>query len=221
MNNKKIDFAFFDFCETIVDLQSADDFVLFVLLKRKMYLRYIFCLYLKYSLLNKVLNKLIPNFGTPKKRILKLLKGISESELEFFSRSYCDTILKNCMINSIIQKMRQYKDDGAKIIVVSGGYHIYIKYFLPDLIDLVIATNLDFDNGVFKGSIKGADCLGIEKVTRIKQHKCLYKIDKFNTSVYSDSLTDLPIFELSNNSFFVTKNLNFPVSKYNLNLFIR
>ena len=92
------------------------------------------------------------------------------------------------------------------MIVISAGYEPYIKEFIKNKA-IVIANNFLYENDVFKGKIIGNDCYGQEKVKRLSELIPLKNIDYNQTCVYSDSMTDKPIFMLGKNKFFVDKEL--------------
>jgi HAD superfamily hydrolase (TIGR01490 family) len=222
MQDKKL--ALFDFCETIVSIQSADKFIDFVRESRKN--KSIFLLeYIRVCLVKvlffRILNKFFPNNILHKKLKLYQLRGIQECDLEKLAKDYYKKILVQRLIPEIISEVKQKQKEGYRVVIVSGGYTIYIKYFSKDHgIDLrdVISTDISFDRrNNCKGKIKGLNCIKKNKILKLKQR--ISNIESFSLKdsyAYSDSITDLPLLEFVGNGIVVSKKKQNWVKKYNL-----
>ena len=92
------------------------------------------------------------------------------------------------------------------MVIVSGGYGIYIRLFFSSVVDKVIATEIDFVNSKCTGRFSGVDCLGGNKLEKLYKYIDNEKIDYDNSYVFSDSKTDLPLFSLAKNKIVVSKN---------------
>lgn len=205
MNSNKIDIrnlAIFDFCETLVDLQSADEFISFCLFKNNRLIRYTIFNILNNFALKKIIRKLFLYDINPKKIGLLFLKGINLKDFYDLSSDFV-SVLDDCAINESFRLLKKHKENGDLVVIASGGFDIYIELFLVGKVDIVLATKLLFKDGVFSGGIDGAECLGEEKVKRIRD--VLSPNDFDSISIYSDSETDLPIFLLGHNRVVVSK----------------
>lgn len=198
-----VNIALFDFCETLVSKQTGDGFVEFVLKhQRKTFSLVKFKFYKTkvYWLLSRFLK-----FKGSKLQVLGLLRDFQYDELDGLAKQYCTSLVKNDQ-TEIVNIMKGCFTAGNKIIIVSGGYDIYLKYFYPDIVQHVIASKISFTEGKCDGTISGLDCLGLNKIIRIKE--IIGKNDFFNneTSFYSDHHSDLPLLLMVDKGIAISKN---------------
>ena len=216
--------AIFDFCETLVAMQSADSFIDFVRDKtpsRKRNLLEFLRSFLTKLKFFSVINKLFPSNNIHKKLKLLQLSGIPKSTIEELSKNYYENVLKNKLIPKIINELKQKQSIGYRIIILSGGYTIYIKHF-AETVDInsndIIATDICFDkNDICKGIFQGVDCMNKNKI--IKMKKKIKDIDEFNLDAsyaYSDSISDLPLLKLVGNGVAVNQKDQEWAQKHNL-----
>ena len=105
--------------------------------------------------------------------------------------------------------LKQHKDQGCHILLVSASPEIYLRYFKKNnSIDGVIGTVLQDVNGKYTNKIKGENCKGIEKVKRINQYlkENNLEIDFKKSFAYSDSLSDKPMLSLVKNKYKVNRS---------------
>lgn len=196
----------FDFCDTLVNFQTADaytDYVVeffatdYVRAREKIY----FCLKEKRSIAN-YLNK----HGAINKRLkLWRLKGLSRKVLEEAAEKfYKEKIVVGLQI-PLIRLLKKYQSEGYKVYLVSGGYDIYLKLFVEEYkLDGLLSTKLRFKKGtVFSGYIWKKDCMNREKVKMLNQYFA-DKIIDFSIS-YSDSISDLPLLKWTDTGVVVSK----------------
>ncbi len=210
MNLKKV--ALFDFCETLVTIQSADKYIDFVRhrqpsLKQKV-LEVVRIILVK-ALCFRLVSKLFPNNIWHKQLKLYQLKGISKNDLEALAKVYYEEVLKPHIIPEIIKEIVKKQKKHYKIIIVSGGYAIYIKYFAKDFgIDFcdVMATQIGFTlKGICKGTIEGLDCMKANKVKMLRSRMDMEQYNLESSYAYSDSLSDLPLLKFVGKGIVVTR----------------
>lgn len=201
--------AIFDFCETLVNFQTADRFCRFTLERnsKKRYLKIDYFLnQLKiYSLLSKMGVK---NF---QKRFLLLgLKNMSAAEIQNMSIAFLKEEIEPKLNQNVFGLFKQHIKQGDFVVINSGGYEPYIKSFSEKhLVHKYYATKLGYANSRLSGKILGADCLGIEKVIRMENDGVLKQ--HFNeVFVYSDSVTDMPIFNLASKKYAIVSSNETP-----------
>jgi len=220
--------AIFDFCETIVAMQSADSFIDFVRDKtpsRKRNLLEFLRSFLTKLKFFSVINKLFPKNNIHKKLKLLQLSGIPKSTIEELSKNYYEDVLKDKLIPKIIDELKQKQSIGYRIIILSGGYTVYIKHF-AETVDInssdIIATDICFDKkDICKGIFQGVDCMNENKI--IKMKKKIKDIDEFNlhdSYAYSDSISDLPLLNFVGNGIVVAKNKQQWMTENNFNLIL-
>jgi HAD superfamily hydrolase (TIGR01490 family) len=193
---KDISTILLDICGTLFPFQTPDKFIDFVITKKGLTLRkckmYAIKFIFNIPLFSFGLKKL--NFSR-KFALLKLLKNLSLTELRLLGKEFFEELLKPNFCLKTLNFLQNCPN--STIIIVSGGYDIYLKYVADFLgASYCICSELEFVNGKFTGKIKGLDCMGINKVIKLAEAGLLEKISFETTAVLSDSISDLPLFSL-------------------------
>lgn len=163
-------------------------------------------------------------FKHPLKVIWSLIKSLKECIKYLFKKSKFENIkselfsfvkdIKNLdeYMNEFVLKhekfikkfyLEQKKDDD---VVISASFDFIVRPFCESLgIKYIIAT--DFNTKT--GKIIGKNCKGKEKIVRFKKQ---FKTVEVNRA-YSDSLSDIPMFEISTKAFLVKGDNLIPYSK--------
>jgi HAD superfamily hydrolase (TIGR01490 family) len=200
--------AIFDFCETLIGFQTLDAFIEFVQenypTNRSKKIRRIFL-----PLKNL---RIMPNFIYRRVQIARL-KGIQDAILDRLAHRFVNEKILPAENKSVAEKITFHQKQGDTVAIASGGLAIYIKmYAHKKAVSCVAATQLAFDkNGICLGKILGRDCMGHAKIpvlvaTLGESGLSLSNFDLSGSSVYSDSMSDLPLFELVGNRFLVHDN---------------
>ena len=164
MQNKQI-LAIFDFCDTLIGMQTANKFV---------------SLGYKH---NQRLDTIANEFGRVifrksrllfgrrhKKWQLKQLNGLSVETMQNIVKEYVEKELIPKENKAVIDKLKWHKEQGHTIVIISGGFSEYIKYYAKTYdIKYVIATDLEVVNNKFTGKIDGVDCMGVNKIKKLKE----------------------------------------------------
>ena len=204
MENKQL--IIFDFCETLVNIQTADNFVLWVLEKEKVNSKFQldFIRRLKKIKFITILNVLFPRLNFEKRLMLRLLKNLSQETINENAKNYADW-LKGKWILELKDLFMKHVDNGAKIVVISGGYEIYLKYFFAEFPEVVVfGTKIEFKNGKLTGMIDGKDCMFQEKVNILDIWIETSGQNMEKSVVFSDSISDLPLLKWANEGFVVS-----------------
>lgn len=200
--------ALFDFCETIANFQTADAYVDFVRQnlndKRMCRLERMQKCLRKLKLI-QILDKLTNNRHSINKRIkLYQLKGHSLFKLQELAKAYYQEKIRPNFIPEILKKVQDLKERGYSVLVVSGGYDLYLRFFVEEfaLTDL-ISTKIEFKDEVCTGKLEGIDCLRGGKIEMLNH----YFDEKPDYSVaFSDSRSDLPMLLWAEKGVVVSQN---------------
>lgn len=200
--------ALFDFCETLVNFQTADAFVEYVRDRsknRKMIRKEYFRLCLCRIRLLYVLARLFKYSSINKRLILWQLKGFSKSELEIYAETYYNKVIKSKLIRPVVLQLKKMQDEGWRIIIVSAGYDLYLKYFcreygIPE-IDL-ISVKIKFYRNICQGSFEDGDRLWDK--TKILEKRFIK--DNIYTIAFSDSAIDLPMLQWADEGIIVRRS---------------
>jgi len=213
--------AFFDFCGTLVNFQTANIFVDYVRKRngnswmRLMNLIFIVCSKLKIFM---VINKMFPGYQFSKRMKLLQLRGFKYEDLDELAKLYYQEKIKPNLIYPVFDKIKELVGKGYEICIASAGYSIYIKHFAADNnIRHVISTEIGFDSNKSLGRIWDTDCYKEGKISRIKSYFRGEDIDLGNCISYSDSISDLPLLLGTGSGVVVShgKTQSWPV-RYNL-----
>lgn len=185
----------FDFCETLVDFQTANAFVDFVR-KRSGTIRMRLCESI-YGILRKTKAlKLMEHlsgyrYSIGKRIKLYQLKGFRECDIEEMAKAFYVEMIHPHFIKESLSELERRRGDGFKVGLVSGGYGIYLKYFVKDFqLDFLLSSNIAFANHRCIGKIAGNDCMRDNKVVALKEY---FDSNPLRSVAYSDSKADLPL----------------------------
>ncbi len=136
---------------------------------------------------------------TLKKSALMILSGEKRAALVKRANRLIDKLFSKKLNRAVSEAVRKMAASGLyDIIVISASPAFYI-----DLIGRrinaahTIATHIKFDeNDALQAELIGENCKHEEKITRLKQVINLNDYDLHNSYAFSDSITDLPMFEL-------------------------
>ncbi len=192
IDNAKV--AFFDFCETLTDFQTADAFVDYVRgetnNQRAVRLELIRNIFHRTKLVS-ILSRIFPKASIHKRLKLYQLKGFSELELNSLAKGYYINRIRPHFIKPVIIRLKKLKDEGYIVGLVSGGYDIYLKYFKDEFgLDFVISSRIDFKEGICTGKMNGLDCLDDNKVILLNK---IFPQKPFSSIAFSDSKSDIPM----------------------------
>jgi len=216
---KKI--AFFDFCGTLVNFQTANIFVDYV--RKRKGNSWMRLMNLIFNVCNKlkifaVVNKMFPGYQFSKRMKLLQLRGFKYEDLDVLARLYYNEKIRPNLINPVIDKIKELVGKDHEICIASAGYSIYIRHFAADQgIRHVISTEIGFTNNKCLGRIQDTDCYSEGKINRIKLYFSGTGIDLKNCISYSDSISDLPLLLGTRSGVVVShgKTQSWPV-RYNL-----
>ena len=198
--NRKI-IVIFDFCDTIFDGQSADCFLKYIAKKLTL------CEMVSFFIKRKIVYNFIADSRLQKKYLLSSFKNMPRDMLLELANDFFNNIILKNIHSKVLEKLMWHIDSGHVIVVASGGFDIYLNFFVEYFrIDLLCCTKLKFNNDFFTGFIDGQECLGNNKVGFIKELIDLNEFDLSNSYCYSDHRSDLPIFNLVGNKIIVKNN---------------
>jgi len=189
----------FDFCETLVRFQTADAFVHFVMqklnIKENKFLRMLGSILFKMKVI-ALINTFFPAFNPSKRLTLWQLRGVSTTDIENCAKEFEQTEIRSQLIPELMEQLRIHQAAGDHIIIISGGYEPYLNYFAQkEGISIVMGTKMKARNRKLSGTFDGADCLKGEKVVRLNDWLLKQKANYCSSVVYSDSATDMPLFD--------------------------
>lgn len=174
----------YDFDDTIFNGDSSVKFIKYSLIHHPFLVLWSMIKSLK-ELIKYLFKK--SNIGSIKSILFSFVKDIKD--LDNYMNDY---VLKN-MKNIKNFYIEQKQDDD---VVISASFDFIVRPFCEKLgIKHIIATKYDTK----KGCIIGDNCKGKEKIRRFNE---IFKNKKV-TNAYSDSLSDIPMFEIAKKAYLV------------------
>ncbi len=197
---KKNKIVIFDFCNTLVNFQSADAFVNYVKARSPQTARRTliegFRIFLLKTKLMHILQRFDPYSYLNKRLLLAQLKGLSKKELEKLGESFFKEIISLRYIPETIQELLKCQKNGCRICIASGGYDTYLSYVKNHFkIDYLVCTSLKYKHDIFTGHFSGKDCIRNQKLPMVIKQLGEPLLANSETIFYSDSITDLPLFK--------------------------
>lgn len=150
-----------------------------------------------------------------KEQYLSFLRGISVDAVDKLSQEFFDTyIVKKLLYRNAIFEMYKRREQGYKVILISASPEFYLNKFNQlYFVDYVLGTRYEIRDGFYTGKMSGYNNKGKEKVLRFEEflrENNIENFDKENSYMYSDSLNDLPLFELVGNRFLINSRKRIP-----------
>lgn len=196
--------AIFDFCRTLVKINSLPKFIEIVLdstpntLENRVK-RYIFHR-------RKILSKV---FRVKSRYIeIRLLRGYDKDFIDIISKKFFYESLAKNKNKVIVDYLINLKKEDYKIIILSAALDVYLRYLKDILpVDDIISAHLAFRNNICKGKIEGIDPYGSKKLLKLVKE---YNNIEWENSYYftDDYISEINIIEKVGYPFIVTDNLN-------------
>ena len=184
----------YDFDDTIFDGDSSVEFIKYSFIHHPLMVSWSILKGLKEGI-KYILKK--SNFGLLKSELFSFVKNIDN--LDEYMNDYVLKHQKN--IKNFYIEQRKDND-----VVISASFDFIVRPFCEKLgIKTIIATEYDTK----KGCIIGKNCKGKEKIVRFNKIFKNPKVDK----AYSDSLSDIPMFEIAKEAYLVKGNEIIPYEK--------
>ncbi|MDO4534290.1 MAG: HAD-IB family hydrolase [Clostridium perfringens] len=134
-----------------------------------------------------------------KEAFLKFIDGIDEKHLKDLVKNYYHERLTNILYKDAIDKIRDLKEKGYKVYLISASPEFYLNEFYNiKEVDMIIGTRFHFHEGKFARKMLGENCKGEEKVKRLMEvlKEKNIEADFNNSLMFSDSLSDKPLLDL-------------------------
>ena len=135
-----------------------------------------------------------------------MLKGLDYKTIDKLAENFYKEVLEPNLIKETIFKIKDLKSKGHRIVIVSGGCDLYIKYFSEKYgIKDIISTKITFRNNVCLGKMLWKDCMGKNKLSYLYKYMKENNIKASINYCITDSLSDLPLLNISKNKIIVSK----------------
>ncbi len=124
------------------------------------------------------------------------LRGLARSSLEQIARVSFEKRLKLDIYAGAVEMLEQCRRAGRRIVLATSSFDIIVQPLAEHLgVDGVLASSLEFVDGVCTGRITGTAMFRAEKRARVLRYLQEKGEDPGSCSFHSDSIYDLPLLE--------------------------
>lgn len=188
--------SLFDFDGTITTGDSLIKFIRFVVGDTK----FIWGMTVLSPMLIAFKLKLIPNYKAKQYLLSHFFKGMSERQFLQVSQEYSLKHISSILRPKAMERISWHKKQGHKIVVVSASIECWLKPWCDQNGLELIATRLEFKDGIVTGRMLTKNCYGLEKASRVNE---AYNLNEFDyIYAYGDSRGDKELLALADESFY-------------------
>jgi HAD superfamily hydrolase (TIGR01490 family) len=131
---------------------------------------------------------------------LEVVRGRPREEVIAFGRSVAREELLPRLYPQAVELMSRHKRAGRAVYIASSSPEDYLALLAQELaVDGVVGTRAEVVDGLYTGNLDGPIVHGPEKAARVLELAKKEEIDLARSFAYSDSVNDLPLFELVGN----------------------
>lgn len=185
----------FDFDGTLTKNDTLLLFVAFV--RGRMMLLLGLLLFTPLLLLMKL--RLVSN-GRIKQRFFSFyFKGMSEKEFNNYCVSFA-TVYKSIVREKGMIKIKEALAKKCEVLIVSASIRNWVEPFFMDVPVIIVATEIEIEDGKVTGKFRTNNCYGKEKVRRIL--KFFPNRDEYELTAYGDSSGDRKMLTFADEAFY-------------------
>lgn len=217
MQTNKPILALFDFCETIVDFQSAAAYLELAGKRNPRFKKQRLFQRITHKIVYKCKRKIFPAlYRFTKNECFNVnhlknsprypqLKDFPLSNAQDLAIYYAEEILSKHINNLVIDKLLWHRAQGHRIVVVSGGFEIYIRPFMRQFgVEDIVAIKLESKPNkrgecVLSGEIAGLHTMEYRKILALDEFLDLSEYDLDKSYAYSDCPSDIALLSLVGN----------------------
>jgi HAD superfamily hydrolase (TIGR01490 family) len=124
------------------------------------------------------------------------LKGIARSTLESLARESFDTALKHDLFPEAVELVHSLRGQGRRVVLATSSLDFIVAPLAEHLgVEGVLATSLEFKDGICTGRLDGVPMFRREKRERVLAYASAQGARPSDCGFYSDSIYDLPLLE--------------------------
>lgn len=204
--------AIFDVDFTLTKRETLMEFYIFMVKKHPKLI-----IYAPFSIFSSILYliKLFPA-SKAKENFIAFINGISENDMKLLVKEFYEKRLSKIIYKDALNTLKKFKNKGYKIYLISASAEFYLNelYRIKE-VDKVIGTKFTLSNGIHCKKISGENCKGEEKVKRLMKSlkEDNIEVDFKNSYMFSDSLSDLPLFNMVGNPYLINYRKKHPYIK--------
>lgn len=143
-----------------------------------------------------------------KERVLKsFFKGISLTQLERLGSAFSTSPSLNKLLSTrALKRLEWHKKQNHTCVLISASIDVYLKPWAKKAgFDEIICSTIEADeNGIVSGNLRGRNCWGQEKSTRLEEHLGTRNMPRnsYTLFAYGDSRGDLELLSMADHPFY-------------------
>ncbi|MGD8294055.1 MAG: HAD family hydrolase [Desulfobacterales bacterium] len=200
MNSKSIA-AFFDFDETLLDVESSRLGFRYLWQQRLVSFRFI----LKVLVANFIYRHHWISDEKMARILIKFYRNRNIKEFENGAADFYRDHLKPHLAPNLVARVKKHRQEGHRLILISGSVRYMLEPVVEDLgFDHLLCTDLEIgENGLLTGRAAGPVCLSRTKRHQAEKLACRENLDLASSYAYGNHQSDLPLLELIGNPYVV------------------
>ncbi|TVR32370.1 MAG: HAD-IB family hydrolase [Spirochaetaceae bacterium] len=122
------------------------------------------------------------------------IRGRTRAELTLIADAAVAFSMQHDLFQDAVETVTRFQAQGIATVIATSSLDILVRPLAERLgMDGVIATELEFENGVATGRALGIPCVGDEKLRRVLEFIRQHNAVAADCGFYTDSVNDLPV----------------------------
>jgi phosphatidylglycerophosphatase C len=127
-------------------------------------------------------------------------RGVPAAHVQAMGRRFSEHVLPAVLRPVALERIQWHREQGDKIIVVSGALDVYLEHWCRQHGLDVICSRLEIVDGYLTGDYHGPQCVGAEKSRRVRE-AC--KLENFaQIYAYGDTEEDLDMLSMASRKYY-------------------
>ncbi len=147
----------------------------------------------------------IPLWKTKEIFLTYHFKGWEKAEFDKVASEYSQNMIPQIVRPQALDRIEWHQAQGDEMVVVSASIDSWLKGWCDSYGLALVCSRLEVENGLITGKFHARDCIGSEKVRRIKEE---YDLGQYETVfAYGDSPGDKEMLKLADVKYYRGKKL--------------
>jgi phosphatidylglycerophosphatase C len=127
-------------------------------------------------------------------------RGVPAAHVQAMGRRFSEHMLPAVLRPVALERIQWHREQGDKIIVVSGALDVYLEHWCRQHGLDLICSRLEIVDGYLTGDYRGLQCVGAEKSRRVRE-AC--KLENFRQIyAYGDTEEDLDMLSMASRKYY-------------------
>lgn len=139
--------------------------------------------------------------------LTSFLKGLSIEQVNQWGKEFAEKKLPSLLKKEIYEKLKWHKEQGHTCVLISANLTFYLEpWGKSEGLEAVLASELEIEEEVVTGKLKGKNCWGEEKVRRLEE--VFGPKEGYTLYAYGDSRGDQELLELADFPFHLSHEIH-------------